>query len=745
MLSRKRSTRLQLTTINNKAVPCNRLKLGVVRFLLACVFVFPALLMADEQQAATEYLEAKSLIASARYAEALSTLRKLQLRYPRFSQLASVQTRIAVLQEHRDAGQSLPVFIAALDLRDEQQADRAVLTLDGLIDDSFASSLADDALYMKAYILLMDLYRFEEARDAIETLWQQYPDTAYTDSAAYLDAIALEQLGHTDQARLALRVLRNRHTALSLPFGFYWPSSDLMSRYWFDRADRRLAILERQSEIATKLRSKNTSVNGAVLMDVVAEGQQFSLTLAPSEVVSAVRWTNELLEKQAPPALAIYSGVVTGEPNSWARITVDGQRVSGMVSVDGQRWQLQSDQMLGTLNYYKSGTRPDSSMSAAPDYLQAPIPAMTLQARAAQQNASTRLIPISIAIDAEFNNYYGGQGVAQALNNINMADGIYREQGVAFSVDQVQSFTSDSPVKADASGTLESILLSFRDYRLQQRTLFDDSVLVYLFTGADTSDNTLGLAWIDTLCRLDGYDVGVTTPSNYADVLTAHELGHSLGALHDSETDCQAESQKIMWPRISASTQAQFSSCSQNKVHTAKLAQCLLNSIDLQLTANLSDQLLRLNVRNSDSLISTQAVVYVEAVGATVEWPSTCLEQAPGSAECAVGDIPAGATETIDLVVLSGGNALVTAQASQINVHDHEPVNNAVSVELETGLITQSIPFSEPTTTVAPPPSSSGGSGRLGLMFVMLLGLLGLSRQFRRSWRAFRFRPALSS
>ena len=494
---------------------------------------------AAEGFAAAKYLEAQSQIADARYADALATLRGLQIRYPAYSKITTVQSRIAVLHEYREAASVMPVFMQALDQRDNQQSAQAIDTLSGLLALPDDAPLADDALYLKAYIEIMDLYRFEEARTSIEQLRTRFPDTAYVDSAAYLDAIALEQSGYTDQARLALRVLRERHTALSLPFGFRWPASSVMSRYWFERADQRLVILRQHSDNASKLRSKQRSGNGSVVVDVVAEGRPYSLTLQPRPVIKKVQWTDENLDVRTPPALAVYSGVVTDEPDSWARVVIDGESVSGMISINGQRSVLQPDQMIGTMNYYKSGTRrssePDTDQS---DYLTAPPRHQTNQTRMAEQQSSTRLVSLSVVVDAAFDNYYGGQGLAQALNNINMADGIYREQGLALAIDKVQSLSADgSPVVTDDTGTLESLLKSFRDYRLQQQTLYNNSVLVYLFTGADTVDRTLGLAWIDTLCRLDGYDVGVTTPSSDADVLTAHELGHSFGALHDSETE----------------------------------------------------------------------------------------------------------------------------------------------------------------------------------------------------------------
>ncbi|CAN0494892.1 unnamed protein product, partial [Hapterophycus canaliculatus] len=156
----------------------------------------------------------------------------------------AAQTRIAVLHESADAGDSLPVFLNALSLRDDGRIEQALAELDVIAKAYPAGALTDDALYISAYLQVMDRYDFAAARVALNTLQQRFPESAYSDSAQYLDAIAMEQLGDTQGARQALIELRDRHTALSLPLDFRWPAGSVLSRYWFDRAHRRLAIVE---------------------------------------------------------------------------------------------------------------------------------------------------------------------------------------------------------------------------------------------------------------------------------------------------------------------------------------------------------------------------------------------------------------------------------------------------------------------------------------------------------------------
>ena len=56
--------------------------------------------------------------------------------------------------------------------------------------------------------------------------------------------------------------------------------------------------------------------------------------------------------------------------------------------------------------------------------------------------------------------------------------------------------------------------------------------LAHLFSGNTAIDEPVGLAWIDTACRSDGYDVGISTPYQHDILLAAHEIAHNLGLGH---------------------------------------------------------------------------------------------------------------------------------------------------------------------------------------------------------------------
>jgi len=569
--------------------------------------------------AVEHYDNALSLIDSRSYKEALALLRRLQAYYPGFEKLSSIQTRIAVLQEADDAGNVLGHYLGALDKRDAGDVDGALSALDFILHQYKDSSLNDDTLYLKAYVQIMDRYDFAAARSTLAILQQTHPESSYQDSADYLDAIALEQMGETAGAQAGLEALRDRHTALSLPFGFSWPAGNVLSRYWYDRADRRLSIIEKSNANASQVRStQKLDDSDSLQIQVNVDGVDLEYQLTPSPLTRQTDWVDGVLQDRSPPAAGVFVGKVVGDDDSWVRAVIDDDSISGIAHAFGQSYTMQPGTLIGTLDYYQPRSAKLRAAGIADsvsteielqlDAINAPIGPTARTTRVSTKASDLRVVPVSIVIDAEFDRYHGGNGLVIALNQLNVADGIYRRFGIALAVDEVQVFGDNDVNPMHAGGApLETILNSFRDYRMTNRTLFSGSALTYLFTGKQRTDRTLGLAWIDTLCRTDGYDVGVTTPSAIGDVLLTHELGHSLGSQHDSDTSCNRDTTKIMWPNISTRTQIEFSDCSSNMLSGARNKACLVDAVDLALLADGTPGGVLFELSNLDSNVAIDA------------------------------------------------------------------------------------------------------------------------------------------
>ncbi|KAH9496380.1 hypothetical protein Btru_012414 [Bulinus truncatus] len=101
-----------------------------------------------------------------------------------------------------------------------------------------------------------------------------------------------------------------------------------------------------------------------------------------------------------------------------------------------------------------------------------------------------------------------------------------------------------------------------------------------LFVGSDLwngDTNILGLAWVKTLCRSDGYSSSVIEDKgDYSAIMTgAHELGHSLASYHDGEgNNCTFDDGYLMASSNSAPTDStrqhpwRFSNCSVSYILT---------------------------------------------------------------------------------------------------------------------------------------------------------------------------------
>lgn len=726
-----------------------------IRVLCLCAGALFATVSTAQSRSEAEF-EAEALyslalqqIESEEYVGALVSLRKVQRLYPSYTKIAGVQTRAAVLQESADAGASLAVFLSALTLRDNGDMDSALVQLGAIASADPAGALTDDALYIMAYLQVMDRYDFARARESLRTLEERFPESAYTDSAQYLEAIALEQLGNTTAAKTLLMDLRDRHTALNLPLEFRWPKGTVLSRYWFDRADRRLAIVKERVTNASRLSTSQKQSDGKLRVAVNVNGADLQLLLVPSPLTRQTQWLDGGLADQLPPSVGIYDGSVEGITDSWVRVVLRNSSITGSVHMDGKQHKLFPDNLIGTLDYYQPRARNGDGNTVSSeladsvqglDVLIAPpedLLQQALQGRSRTITTDVRAVPVSIVIDSQFNRYYAGEGLSEALNNLNIADGIYRQFGLALVLDEAVTLAEESDPLNHGRVTLETILRRFRDYRLQYASLFGQSALTYLFTGNPRTDATLGLAWIDTACRTDGYDVGVTTPSRFGDVLLTHELGHSLGAQHDTDTVCDTNEQSLMWPNISSRTESEFSECSKASVMQSRSKQCLNNSVDLTLNASSTGTTVSFEVVNPDASLTLDAELVVEtSFPDQLEWPAGCQRQTPTSAKCFVDTVQPDERRTISFPVIDqfqNSDAPVTAQLSPIGLLELKSSDNLATVLVEGGASTQhliegstpgvgTITSTSPNAGATAAPSAASSSGALG--WIQLLGLV---------------------
>lgn len=400
----------------------------------------------------------------------------------------------------------------------------------------------------------------------------------------------------------------------------------------------------------------NTPLNGddepmALDLHLSAMGRDMLLQLQPSRL-NKVAKLNGMGDQSLP---YLYEGYIAGDPNSWARISIKDGQPNGYLFHYGKLLQLESRTHLnGPIDSPVEGSdliliEPLTSTDAAPllrslnmavDTEQyAPTYelsedtsfhpqvdkreklAHSLTTRNALGTTVTRAMRIGIVIDSRFNETHQNRGLARALSIINSVDAIYQSQlGIAIIVEGIRVYDDPAtdPLR-NSDGAVDQILSNFRPIRNTDERLPNDLTLVHLFSGHRDPNRVIGLGWISTACRLDGFDLSMSTPFPFDTLLAAHEIAHNLGALHDDNPQCDVDLNKqsntLMWPELSGSSTAEFSQCSMRNMQAAKAASCNLDNIDVGVrlrTFPSSESLRRsviIEVTNNDLLQRATSIV----------------------------------------------------------------------------------------------------------------------------------------
>ena len=242
----------------------------------------------------------------------------------------------------------------------------------------------------------------------------------------------------------------------------------------------------------------------------------------------------------------------------------------------------------------------------------------------------------------------------------------------------------------------------------------------------------MGLAWINTACRSDGYDVGISTPYRYDILLAAHEIAHNLGAQHDTDTACASDLDKVMWPYISLNTSQNFSSCTLESVKRSLVNSCHAETIDLQVSLNQTgSRTVEVTIKNNDrSRTNVSAMLKVDLPEASIAAALDGRCVAPDTdIECNIGTLLAGQEEKLSFTLVSSPSNDRTAEISVENVDfaDPQPANNHARVLLNSGEI---IALLDPQETLPDQPLTEpkqlgviGGFGTLDIVaaFAVLL------------------------
>jgi hypothetical protein len=295
--------------------------------------------------------------------------------------------------------------------------------------------------------------------------------------------------------------------------------------------------------------------------------------------------------KASISSIQLLRGKVSGNPGSWVRLTTDGNQVAGGIW-DGTDLYLVARhrdiaayltnplqaapdatvvyRLADTTNFLPegfcaTGTSGDGSVSKNG---LAQYKAMIQEFKLTFVAEPTDQLDISLIADSGVVQAYASPNDnlnLRMLDAVNLVDGIYDSQlGLMITASDLRTLpgSSDPFTANDSSG----LLAQLRDFRSSIPAVQSKAVAHLLTSRSLDGGSTLGVAYLDGACDATK-GVSLTSAPNgsisNSFMVIAHELGHNLGAQHDTAACGDTH---IMWPEYSYEIRPTFSQCSVEQI-----------------------------------------------------------------------------------------------------------------------------------------------------------------------------------
>ncbi len=320
-------------------------------------------------------------------------------------------------------------------------------------------------------------------------------------------------------------------------------------------------------------------------------GKNYQLNLTPRDLRVPQYYAEDTsaagVRRLEKSDVTTFKGKVAGENNSEVRLTIDGTKIEGYFFTDSDKFFIEAAK-----NYAASADAKDFVVYRAEDLLQSKSFTCNSElvekiergkeVAAAQNTDGLQTVKVlKMATDADYEYVAALGGAAQANNEIlsvlNMVEGVY-ENELNVSIRVVFQHTWSTP-DAYVGTNLTTLLSSFKNYWNANYSFAQyPRDAAHLFS-AKPNVLSQGYATVGAVCGNPAEAYGVSgridwEPGKF--LVTAHEIGHNLGATHvDAAQSCD---NTLMNATLSGATPLNFCSYSRTEIsnYTSVNGSCLI-------------------------------------------------------------------------------------------------------------------------------------------------------------------------
>jgi hypothetical protein len=362
--------------------------------------------------------------------------------------------------------------------------------------------------------------------------------------------------------------------------------------------------LKRYDTVKLDAKQAAEGVRNGGKLTLVTSDARLELELEPNDLRASDYRAEETRDGGEVRALATdaapvrtFRGKVRGRENSAARFTIDQGTVEGLILMDGEKYFVETKQKYAEsaapteFLFYKESDviedSPDSCGASVGEKIkqagEVVSPADSGESPATANAAGTiplnREIEIATEADYEYVRALGDSESAndEILSTLNFIEGVYQnELGISFKVVYQHTWaTTDDPYQSTSPSPA---LAEFKNYWNTNFTHISRDV-AHRWTGKDLDGDVIGSAEIASVCLSPSKAYGMSQLLFEIDIeiaITAHELGHNLGATHPDQDPAAINcNNSIMQSRVGYSRSFCAYSREQIAAYVGNNASCL--------------------------------------------------------------------------------------------------------------------------------------------------------------------------